>query len=308
MDSMKIICINVNGIRTRENELKRYIQQQGQNCVIALSDTRLSKDTNINSIEGYTMLRNDKITKNPNVPMATAGGVALLVPCRWTCQRVMINYKGDNIEALAAIVLPQGENSQPIKVMSVYNHPENHFPLELITEFKNMKFNGNHLPGLIVGDFNCPHVAFGSRTTNGYGSKLLQNINNENLVFFNDGKSTYCSSSSGQSNVLDFVFGEPRTTPLIESCTVSGDIGSDHFPVVTSFKQKTMAKSFCKLNQSLWAAYIDKDMEKLLLTGRVDEDIENVSNIFQNAHSKSTFTPNLIIFIICQPHALPLFQ
>ena len=94
MDSMKIICVNVNGIRTRENELKRYIQQQGKNCVIALSDTRLSKDTKINSIEGYKMLRNNKITKNPNVPMAMAGGVALLVPCIWTCQRVMINYKG----------------------------------------------------------------------------------------------------------------------------------------------------------------------------------------------------------------------
>ena len=239
------------------------------------------------------MLRNDKITKDPSVPMATAGGVALLIPCKWTCQRVKINHKGDNIEVLAAIILPQGENSRPIKVMSVYNHPENHFPLELITEFKNMRFNGRAIPGLILGDFNCPHAAFGSRTTNGYGSKLLQNINNENLVFFNDGKSTYCSSSSGDSNVLDFVIGEPSTTPLIESCTVSGDIGSDHFPVVTTFKHKTNARSYRKVNQSLWAAYIDKDMENLSLTGKVDEDIENVSNIFQNAHSNSIFTPKI---------------
>ena len=288
MDRVKLISVNVNGLRTRFDELVRYIQQQGENCIYALSDTRLLQGTNIGNINGYTLLRNDKIY---TTPMATAGGVALLIPSKWTCQRVKINFKpdkGKEIEAIAAIILPSGETSQPIKVMSVYNHPENHFPQDLINEFKNMKFNGKETPGLIVGDFNCPHVAFGSRITNEYGTKLLQLVNNENLAFFNDGKSTYCSSSSGLSNVLDLVIGELSTSPFVESCTVSGDIGSDHYPVVTTLSFRAKVDMRNKVNKSLWAALINKEIENLKLSGCIDKDIENVSSIFQNTYAKSS--------------------
>ena len=287
MDKVKLISVNVNGLRTRFDELIRYIDQQGENCIFALSDTRLLQDTNIGNITGYTLLRNDKIY---TTQMATAGGVALLIPSKWTCQRVKINHKGKDVEALAAIILPSGEVSQPLKIMSVYNHPENHFPLDLLKEFKNVRFNGKELPGLIVGDFNCPHKTFGSRITNDYGIKLIQNLNNEDLVFFNDGKSTYCSSSSGLSNVLDLVIGEPITSPLIESCTVVGDIGSDHYPVVTTFAFRASKTTKSKVNMKLWASYVDKDMEWLRLTGNIDEDIEKVSCIFRGALTKSSFS------------------
>ena len=81
MDKVKLISVNVNGLRTRFDELIRYIDQQGENCIFALSDTRLLQDTNIGNITGYTLLRNDKIY---TTQMATAGGVALLIPNKWT--------------------------------------------------------------------------------------------------------------------------------------------------------------------------------------------------------------------------------
>ena len=79
MDSIKIISINVNGLRTREPELARFINQEGDNCIYAISDTRLSQDTNIRSIKDYTIVREDRVMSGP---MATAGGVALLIPSK----------------------------------------------------------------------------------------------------------------------------------------------------------------------------------------------------------------------------------
>ena len=288
MNDVKIISINVNGLRTRESDLTRFIDEEGENCIYALSDTRLTKDTNIRRIEGYSMLRSDRVIQGP-MPhrAATAGGVAILVPSKWTCQQVKINFKGDGIEVVAAIIFPSGQNCQPLKLMSIYNHPGNHFPVELFQEFKDIRFNKNSVNGLIVGDYNCPHMAMGSRTSNEFGNKLIQNLNNENLVFFNNGDPTYYSSASGLPNLLDLAIGEPSTCPIINSCIVRGDIGSDHLPLITSLVFKVKQTRHCKVNLMLWAANVDKDMESIVLTDDLDRNIDNINNIVREAHSKS---------------------
>ena len=70
-----------------------------------------------------------------------------------------------------------------------------------------------------MGDFNCPHTAFGSRTSNEFGSRLLQSINQENMTYFNDGAPTYFSNATGQSNVLDLVVGNQEMNRLIMTMT-----------------------------------------------------------------------------------------
>ena len=288
MNQVKVINVNVNGLRSREAELDRFILDQGKNCIFAISDTRLSQNSSIRNIEGYTLLRSDK--KLTGV-MATAGGVGLLIPEKWSCQRVSFNFRSDEIEYIAAIIFPPDQNCQPLKIVSVYNHPGNYFPAELLTEFKKMSLNGNAIPGLIVGDFNCPHLAFGSRSSNDYGNKLLQSLNTENLVFFNDGTSTYCSNSSGLSNVLDLVIGEPHTSPLIESCTVRGDIGSDHFPVITTFKCKMNPASQRKVNLRLWVSNVDRELEHMTFTSDLENNVNEINRIFKDSHERSCFTP-----------------
>ena len=290
MDSIKIISINVNGLRTREPELARFINQEGDNCIYAISDTRLSQDTNIRSIKDYTIVREDRVMSGP---MATAGGVALLIPSKWRCQRVKLNLKKDSIEALAAIIFPSGENCLPIKIMSIYNHPGNHFPTELLNEFKGISLNGRDISGVIVGDFNCPNLAFGSRTTNEFGSKLLQNLNTENFVYFNDGEPTYYSSASGLPNVLDLVIGKPTAAPLIESCIVRGNVGSDHLPLITTLTFKVRRQTRSKVNRKQWASNVDKEMKNLELSDNIDENISKVNGIFREAYDNSCSYPRM---------------
>ena len=130
MNQVKVISINVNGLRSRELELARFVIEQGNNCIYAISDTRLSQTSNIRNIEGYTLLRSDK---KQTGPMATAGGVGLLVPEKWSCQEVNLSYRSEALEYIAAIIFPPDRNCQPLKIMSVYNHPDNYFPAELLS-------------------------------------------------------------------------------------------------------------------------------------------------------------------------------
>ena len=76
-------------------------------------------------------------------------------------------------------------------------------------------------------------MTFGSRLTNAYGSSLLSAINRSNLIHFNNHLPTYICSSSGESKVLDLVLGNSLICPYFLSCPTVGDIGSDHYPVVT---------------------------------------------------------------------------
>ena len=60
-DSIKLISVNVNGFRAREGQIRRLLQNEGSNCIMAISDTKLKSETVIREIEGYTMIRSDKI-------------------------------------------------------------------------------------------------------------------------------------------------------------------------------------------------------------------------------------------------------
>ena len=248
---IKITTVNVNGFRSREDQIRNYLANEGE-CVLALNDTRLNQNITNLAIPGYRMLRKDKVFQGP---MSTAGGVAIIIPQKWTCLRVDLTTGSDDFEALAVIIIPSGKNSKPFKLMSVYNHPRNYVPRQLLVEYDEIRFNGNQLPGLLLGDFNCPHAAFGSRTTDEFGSRLLQNLNQENLIYFNDGTPTYNSNSTGLSNVLDLVIGDQETSRLVQSCIVSGDIGSDHLPITTTLSFRVAVNIREKLNMNSWECY-----------------------------------------------------
>ena len=97
-DSIRIISANVNGFRAREGEIRRLLENQGNNCIMALSDTRLKEEILVREIEGYSMIRKDR---KYTTSMATAGGVALIIPKNWSCRQVNLNTVGDHFEALA---------------------------------------------------------------------------------------------------------------------------------------------------------------------------------------------------------------
>ena len=270
--------------------------ENGENCLLAISDTRLKKELQIPEIKGYSMFRKDRVSESV---MATAGGVALFIPKSWSSVEIKLKTVGEGFEAIAAIVLPSVEEATPFKILCIYNHPGYELPQSLLTEFKNISFNGSHPAGLLVGDLNCPHAAFGSRTTNACGSKLLQMLNNENLIFRTTQTPTYISNSTGLSNVLDMVITDEAGSELIENCYVEGDIGSDHFPVVATLSIKGGKQDALKrTNLTLLAKIIDKRLERFSAPEDIDESISQITKIVSECKDLCTY--------VCKPRQRPL--
>ena len=274
-DRAKIISVNVNGYRTREPEIKHLVEKQKHNGILALSDTRLRNDIDV-KLEGYRILRCDKLTRTI---MATAGGVMIAIPEKWTCMKVNLRSRGDGFEAVAVIILPSAPGSKPFKLMLVYNHPGNHFPINLLTEFKRMTFNGRDIGGFLVGDFNCAHTAFGSRSSNSFGSRFLQLLNDEQLIFHPTNSPTYISNATGLSNTLDLVISDQMGCHLVNSCYVGEDLGSDHFPVITelAFHEVKMPQKRVHFNK--WVKAVDAALLNYEAPDDIDEDIANLTKI-----------------------------
>ena len=286
-DLIKIININVNGFRSKEAQLRRFISEQGNNCIFAFNDTRLKQDIQIIQIPGYSMIREDKTY---NGTTATAGGVALLIPQGWSCLKINIRPTGDQCETLSVIVTPTGR-IKPFKLSTIYNHPGSHISSQFITNLRNHLSNGESLPMLFVGDLNSPHRAFGSRTTNEYGNSLFQIINNEGLSIINNTKEpTYYSNATGLENILDLVIADNEMNRLISCCTVSGDIGSDHYPVVTTLNLRIENKFRQKVNMKQWSLNAEARLNRYVATKDIDKNIHAISQIFKETKEQSTFT------------------
>ena len=162
--------------------------------------------------------------------------------------------------------------------------------MPLLCEFKDIKFNGSDIPGIFTGDLNCPHVSFGSRLTNAFGGSLLSAINRTNLIHFNNPSPTYICSSSGQPNVLDLVLGNNLICPYFLSCQTVGDIGSDHYPVVTLLDlnvKKVEMKP--KVNFSEWVKKVDEALPKLCIDHLpVDDQVDIIEDIFKSTQRECT--------------------
>ena len=280
----KIICINVNGFRSREAELRNYVAMQGSENIYAFSDTRLTRNINVKNFQGYTIIRKDR---DYTGRIATAGGVLLLIPQKWTCKKIENIQSGPNCESLCVIIIPP-KQIIPFKLAVVYNHPNQYFPQNFLMNIRNTLFNGRRLPAMVVGDYNCPHKAFNSRTSNEFGSKLLQNINNENFLLLNDERPTYYSSATGLSNLLDSVLVDTEMNRIIESCETKGDVGSDHIPVITYLKSTAEEQKRTIVNMKLWANMIDKRMESVVITDNIDTSINEITELFRETKDKCT--------------------
>ena len=281
-DKIKIINVNVNGFRARESQLRNYVSEQGEHCLFSFSDTRLKESIKVKNFKGYTLLRADKVYASE---MATAGGVALLVPEKWTIKKIAGISSGDHCESLTSVIIPPGNNNQFL-LSIVYNHPGNHLPQHFLSSVNNTTFNNKKLPCLVIGDLNCPHHAFNSRTSNEYGSRLLQLINNENFILLNDGQPTYYSSATGQPNLLDLVLSDLEMSKLVESCVTQGDIGSDHVPTVTTFKSIVEKRTRSVINIPLWASKVDEQLKSVTITDDISASINSVNDIFRECQTK----------------------
>ena len=200
--------------------------------VLMLNDTRLHEAIDF-QLPGYSLIRTDKDN-------ATAGGTAIAVPSQWDVELVpSLSKIGIGYETTCVIILPPG--CRPIKILSLYNHPQNYVSQTILTDFLDLKCNDKDIEGLIGGDLNCPHEAFSSRFSNTYGHHLLTTVNNLNLmVLENDEPTTF---HRGEPNVLDLFLYHPRTHQLVQECYVGESVGSDHLPLIAHLQLNTTVQN-----------------------------------------------------------------
>ena len=254
-----------------------------------LNDTRLHGGLDF-SLPGFSMIRGDKNTGD-----STPGGLAIAVPITWDVQQVpSITDSGNGYESVGILAAPP--KGPPIKLLSLYNHPQNHAPQHLFREFINVKSNNRDVDGFIGGDLNCPHEAFSSRFSNVYGTGLLNLVNNMNLLVVEIEEPTIFHH--GEPNILDLFICEPRSLQLIQECFVGDSIGSDHLPLIAHARLYTQASSGCpqrtktffdsaKFKEELKEELVDLDA---LCNSKSDVDIKlnQITNAIQKQKEKHT--------------------
>ena len=217
-------------MRNKKASLIHFVNDLKQTydaVVLMLNDTRLNKDLEF-SLPGFSVIRSDKNTGD-----STSGGVAIAVPQSWDIEIVpSITISDIGCESVGVLTTPPRSN--PIKLLSIYNHPQHHVPQQLFREYINVKFNDKKVNGFIGGDLNCPHEAFSSRFTNVYGTGLLNLVYNLNLIVLDNDEPTIYHH--GEPNILDLFICEPSSLPIVEECYVGESIGSDHLPLITHTK------------------------------------------------------------------------
>ena len=89
-----------------------------------INDTRLHGGLDF-SLPGLSLIRADKNTRD-----SSPGGSAIAVPNTWDVQQVpAITESGNGCESVGILATPP--KSHPLKLPSIYNHPQNHAPQHL---------------------------------------------------------------------------------------------------------------------------------------------------------------------------------
>ena len=86
-------------------------------------------------IFSYRAFPESEVTKTRD---STPGGSAIAVPNTWDVQQVpAITESGNGYESVGILAAPP--KAPPIKLLSLYNHPQNHAPQHLFREFISVK-------------------------------------------------------------------------------------------------------------------------------------------------------------------------
>ena len=74
---IQVICVNINGLRSKIGQVRRFLADQQQETILIMNDTRLRGKLKKSDLPGYHVLKRDKPLVGTT---ATAGGVAILIP------------------------------------------------------------------------------------------------------------------------------------------------------------------------------------------------------------------------------------
>lgn len=241
---------NCRSINNKKSDLY-YIINKFKPFIVSLQETWLKPQYNF-KISGYSCLREDRSD--------SYGGVAILVKHSIPFSHVPLPNHSTDFSIIAADI-------NKTCFVSVYiPHPSTSVFNEIDQIISSLP-----KPLVIMGDFNAQHQSWGSSSSNYYGNRVLEIVDNNNLCILNNGDPTRRTAPTESFSAPDLTICTPILASSLSWTTMSSTYGSDHFPVIVSFPSVFDNKSFTnrqprlkyKLANAQWNLFRDEIQRKL---------------------------------------------
>ena len=265
----KILQWNVNGYRSRKQELSLILQEEDPSCICLQELKILNKQQFIDPSKLYKAYI--KLPENNENNMAK-GGVLVAVKTTiphthisldTSLQAVAVSFPTGKLKSLCSIYLPPN-----INIEAAHLH-------EMITQLPK--------PTLIVGDLNAHSPLWYDHNTDPRGTQIENLINAEDLIPLNDNHPTYYRAFDQATSNIDLALISSHSA-MDFNWNISEDLnGSDHYPIIISAVQPCSPQYIEKWNmvKANWQKY-----QELAKTTRKVQNIANIEEAY--THFKDT--------------------
>ncbi|KAG8238039.1 hypothetical protein J437_LFUL017613 [Ladona fulva] len=233
--------------------------------ICAIQETHLTITQKIHT-PNFQLICKDRLQRG--------GGVAFLVNNNIGI-KILPRIKFNVVEYIGITVL---HNNEPLNLFSIYIPPRGKYTQnELDTELRTLlTFNGKNV---YMGDWNCKHIAWGSRTFNPNGNLLFKIINDlntesQNINIHSPYQPTHFHQNKS-TDLLDFIITNNHSHSINKS--VLFEFQSDHLPLLIDIQITQHLNITQTITITNWEKYY-----------------EYIQNHIYNIHTLQEYTPKHI--------------
>ena len=267
-----LLHVNIRGIRANKSNLENYMRIHTPE-IVTINESKLGNETPFH-LDNYLCAAR----KEPNIRGGKRGSMILVSQkCK---DAVEIDLPNQFKEEIIGIKLSKKGPRPNLNLLTYYNPPE--------TEVNPAIFNfiaSQPEPTILLGDLNVKNRAWGSTKTDKAGESLMEIIENNRLLFLNNGQKTRVDPISGKEEVLDLAICNGPAIHYFKSFEMGEEIGSDHYPmhVTLQFGTPKAEKQFYRpIHKARWDIFKYRLYQRALSSGinpplKTGEELDSLS-------------------------------
>lgn len=168
---------------------------------------------------GYNVVREDR--------QDGKGGVAVLLKNKFAFSEIRNIHKINNVSSTGVSL--QVNKNLSINIVSIYVPPRTSISVQQWNNF----LSSIPKPFILAGDFNAHHTYWGCGVTDSFGRKLLEAMDNQDVIYLNDSSPTLVKSLNAiHSSAPDLTICSDNIAGLFDWNVLSDPHGSDHLPII----------------------------------------------------------------------------
>ena len=288
MGTLRLMHININGLKAKLTELTNYVSEHKPH-IICINESKLNKHLAPNIPDYKVVARRDRA-----IDLVGGGGVVVYTSPELSCIDVSPDLDDmavielrvtDKVYCIASIYAPSGIMANPSTNKNIINQVN-----YLVNKYSNL---------IILGDLNCKHTNFGSHTTDRGGEILDDLINTNNLFCCNNpDEHTHLPYNSTNTSIIDYALISNSLVNSLHDCYTGEDLSSDHLPIHLNIAAAVDPNNAVALNirsykKCNWDGYtrevaakineLEQNLNKVSNTVDIDNIISQLEIIIKNA-------------------------